>query len=194
MSASDNDRSVYESKRSERNKHKSKRPLTQTAYQKQHQQSSEKKTQTENGAGSQNGQNNNYRKKRNVEICGDSMTKHLQAYRIGRSTNERVVSKSFSGATFKNLKHYIVPTLEKKPDELILHIGTNDLKDSAPKEIVRDIMALKEFVSSQTKVTISELVLRTNDKKLNDKVKNVNELLKKSCNNNNLSMDLSPFT
>ena len=35
-SASDNDRSVYESKRSERNKHKSKRPLTQAAYQKQH--------------------------------------------------------------------------------------------------------------------------------------------------------------
>ena len=42
-SASDNDRSVYESKRSERNKHKSKRPLTEAAYQKQHQQSSEKK-------------------------------------------------------------------------------------------------------------------------------------------------------
>ena len=119
------------------------------------------------------------------------MTKHLQAYRIGLSTNERVVSKSFSGATCKDMKHYIVPTLEKKPDELILHIGTNDLKDRAPKEIVRDIMALKEFVvksSPQTKVTISELVLRTDDKKLNDKVKNVNELLKKSCDNNNLSI------
>ena len=89
------------------------------------------------------------------------------------------------------MKHYIVPTLEKKPDELILHIGTNDLKDRAPKEIVRDIMALKEFVvksSPQTKVTVSELVLRTDDKKLNDKVKNVNELLKKSCDNYNLSI------
>ena len=111
-SASDNGRSVYESKRSERNKHKFKRPLTQTAYQDQHQ----------HGVAGQNGQNNNYRKKRNVEIFGDSMTKHLQAYRIGRSTNERVVSKSFSGATCKDMKHYIVPTLEKKPDELILHI------------------------------------------------------------------------
>ena len=48
------------------------------------------------------------------------------------------------------MKHYIVPTFEKKPDELILHIGTNDLKDRARKEIVRDIMALKEFVSPQT--------------------------------------------
>ena len=52
-------------------------------------------------------------------------------------------------------------------------------------------MALKEFVvksSPQTKVTISELVLRTDDEKLNDKVKNVNELLKESCDNNNLSI------
>ena len=113
---------MYESKRSKRNKHKSKRPLTQTAYQKQHQQSSEKKTASENG------QNNNYRKKRNMEICGDSMTKHLQAYRIGRSTDVRVISKSFSGATCKDMKHYIVPMLEKKPDELILHIGTNYFK------------------------------------------------------------------
>ena len=64
------------------------------------------------------------------------------------------------------------------------------LKDRAPKEIVSD-MGLKEFVvksSPQTKVTISELVLRTDDKKLNDKVKNVNELLWKSCDNNNLSI------
>ena len=51
------------------------------------------------------------------------MTKHLQAYRTGRSTNERVSSKLFSGATCKDMKLYIVPTLEKKPDELILHIG-----------------------------------------------------------------------
>ena len=80
------------------------------------------------------------------------------------------------------MKHYIVPTLQKKLDELILHIGTNDLKDGALKEIVRDIITLKAFVvknSPQTKVTISELTLRTGDKKINDEVKNFNECLKK---------------
>ena len=119
------------------------------------------------------------------------MTKHLQAYRIGRSTNERVSSKSFSGATCKDMKHYIVSTLEKKPDELILHIGTNDLKDRAPKEVVRDIMALKDFIvkkSPRTKVTISELTLRTDNKKINDKVTKFNELLKKACINSKLTV------
>ena len=80
------------------------------------------------------------------------------------------------------MKHYIVPTLQKKLDELILHIGTNDLKDGALKEIVRDIITLKAFVvknSPQTKVTISELTLRTGDKKINDEVKNFNECLNK---------------
>ena len=37
----------------------------------------------------------------------------------------------------------IVPTLEKKRDEFILHISTNDLKVRAPKTIVNDIMKLK---------------------------------------------------
>ena len=89
------------------------------------------------------------------------------------------------------MKHYIVPTLQKKLDELIVHIGTNDLKDGALKEIVRDIVALKAFVvknSPQTKVTISELTLRTGDKKINDEVKNFNELLKKACTNSKLSV------
>ena len=165
------DCSVYESKRTERKKPKPVRQSTQTSSQNQRKQhSNEKNTQTESGPSSQSHKSRN---KRNIEICGNSMTKHLQAYRIGRSTNERVSSKSFSGATCKGMKHYIVPTLEKKPDELILHIGTNDLKDRAPKEVVRDIMALKDFIvkkSPQTKVTILELTLRTDDKKINDKV------------------------
>ena len=88
------------------------------------------------------------------------MTKNIQADKLGRSTNDRVTSKSFSGAKCKDMKHYIMPTLEKKPDEIILHVGTNDLKSSSAKTIVKDIVVLKDFVgkvSPFTKVTISEL-------------------------------------
>jgi hypothetical protein len=56
------------------------------------------------------------------------------------------------------MKHYIMPTLEKKSDEIILHVGTNDLKTSSAKTVVKDIMALKDFVvktSPNTKVTIN---------------------------------------
>jgi hypothetical protein len=93
-----------------------------------------------------------------MEICGDSMTKYIQAHKLGRSTNDRVTSKSFSGAKCKDMKHYIMPTIEKKPDEIIRHVGTNDLKTSSAKTVVKDIMALKDFVvktSPNTKVTIN---------------------------------------
>ena len=70
---------------------------------------------------------NSNQNQRKVDICGDSMTKYIQAHKLGRSTNDRVTSKSFSGAKCKDMKHYIMPTLEKKPDEIILHVGTNDL-------------------------------------------------------------------
>ncbi|CAB3997496.1 Hypothetical predicted protein [Paramuricea clavata] len=127
---------------------------------------------------------NSNQNQRKVDICGDSMTKYIQAHKLGRSTNDRVTSKSFSGAKCKDMKHYIMPTLEKKPDEIILHVGTNDLKTSSAKTVVKDIMALKDFVvktSPRTKVTISELIVRTDDETLNNKIKQINTLLKQNC-------------
>ena len=129
-------------------------------------------------------QENEKESQRKVEICGDSMTKYIQAHKLGRSTNDRVTSKSFSAAKCKDMKHYIMPTLEKKPDEIILDVGTNDLKTSSAKTIVKDIVALKDFVvkaSPSTKVTISELIMRTDDGALNNKIQHVNTLLRQSC-------------
>ena len=40
---------------------------------------------------------------------------------------ERVVVKSFAGATTSDMSHYVKPTLNKKPDQIILHAGTNDI-------------------------------------------------------------------
>ena len=35
--------------------------------------------------------------------------------------------RSFPGATCSDMYHYLVPILERKPDHVILHVGTNDL-------------------------------------------------------------------
>ena len=132
----------------------------------------------------QNQQENGKESQRKVEICGNSMTKYIKAHKLGRSTNDRVTSKSSSGAKCKDMKHYIMPTLEKKPGEIILHVGTNDLKTSSAKTIVKDIVALKDFVvkaSSSTKVTTSELIMRTDDDALNNKIQHVNTLLRQNC-------------
>lgn len=130
-------------------------------------------------------------KQRSVVICGDSTTKYLQAHKIGRSSNERVKSITISGATCKDMKHYIVPTVDKKPDEIILHVGTNDLKDNQTTKIVQDIVALRNFAtenSPNTKVTLSQLLCRSDDTGLNNKVKNINLLLNEKCQQNNWSI------
>ena len=41
----------------------------------------------------QHQQENEKESQRKVEICGDSMTKYIQAHKLGRSTNDRVTSK-----------------------------------------------------------------------------------------------------
>lgn len=38
---------------------------------------------------------------RKVKICGDSITKYIQAHKLGCSTNDRATSKSFSGRSVK---------------------------------------------------------------------------------------------
>lgn len=38
---------------------------------------------------------------------------------------------SFPGATTTDMEHYLQPSLATKPKAIILHVGTNDLKDSS---------------------------------------------------------------
>ena len=56
------------------------------------------------------------------------------------------------------MKHYIVPTLATRPDEIILHIGTNDIEHSSSQQIVKGISEIGKIIteaSSRIKVTIS---------------------------------------
>ena len=44
------------------------------------------------------------------------------------SRTRKVVVKQFNGAKTKDMKSYVIPTVKQKPDNIILHTGTNDLK------------------------------------------------------------------
>ena len=61
-------------------------------------------------------------------LIGDSMIKNIQGTRLGKAVGHRVVVKSFSGATTKAMEDYLKPNLELSPDQVILHVGTNDRK------------------------------------------------------------------
>ena len=78
-------------------------------------------------------------------IVGDSTLKYLHGKSIANKTSRDniILVKPFPRAHNKAMKHYVSPDLEKKPDLVILHTGTNDLKsDSSPEEIANEITSL----------------------------------------------------
>ena len=69
---------------------------------------------------------------------GDSIVKDVKGWKSSKE-KDKVVVKHFSGAKAKDMESYIIPTLEKNPEAIIIHSGTNDLKsDSSPEKIARD--------------------------------------------------------
>ena len=95
--------------------------------------------------------------------------------------------KSFSGASVNDMFDYIQPTIRQHPEHIILHVGTNDLKNSIPRKVAEKIVDLGNLVETEspnTKVTISSLLTRSHDLSLASKIKEVNKILKTFANQN----------
>lgn len=121
-----------------------------------------------------------------VAVIGDSMIKHVKGYKLSNK-DKKVVVKTFPGAKTNCMQHYLKPTLEQKPDMLILHCGTNDLKSKEPEEITDNIIKLATSVSNESEntiVVVSGIVPRGDN--LNTKVVEVNEILKRKCDECNI--------
>ena len=87
--------------------------------------------------------------------------------------------KSFKGAETSHMDWHAKPTIEKNPENIIIHCGTNDIsKDPDPEKIAANIINLSKTVSEESgsNVIISGLVPRK--EYLNTKVKNVNNRLR----------------
>ena len=87
-------------------------------------------------------------------ILGDSLVKDVKGCKLSVEKN-KVVVEHFSEAKTKDKESCIIPTLEKNPETIIIHSGTNDLRsDSSPEEIARDIINLITFCKIQTNKVI----------------------------------------
>ena len=86
--------------------------------------------------------------------------------------------KTFPGATSEDMKSYIEPTLKSKPDEVILHCGTNDLRNEEPQEIAEKIAEIAQGIQARgQKATVSGLIRRTDSPELESKRRAVNVFL-----------------
>ena len=111
-------------------------------------------------------------------VLGDSIIKNLQGWRLS-DVNNHVVVKSFAGANCTDMEDY---------ENIILHVGTNDLNKSAsPDQIAQGIINLGIQInqdSPQTSITISEILPRTDKSNLLIKASQVNDIVKKYCDLN----------
>ena len=121
--------------------------------------------------------------KRTTIVIGDSMVKNVKGWKLKPlcNKNEYVHVYDFPGATIKDMKSYSLPSIEKKPDMLILHCGTNDLKTKKSEvEISEEIISLAKSVQSNgIDVLVSGLIARGDE--LEGKRQKTNFVLSDMC-------------
>ena len=76
----------------------------------------------------------------NIYIIDDSIIKHLDTKRMQNGLqNRKATIKTFPGARINEMKHYVIPTLATKPNTLIVHVGTNDLRSNTPSILMSSL-------------------------------------------------------
>ena len=60
-----------------------------------------------------------------IVIAGDSIVKDVTGWLMSR--DKRVKVNSFSGANIQDIEDFLTQIIRRKPDEIILHVGTNNL-------------------------------------------------------------------
>ena len=112
------------------------------------------------------------------------MVKNKNGFKLtGKVTHTCIIKVcQFSGAKTSCIKDYIKSIIrEKNPEQIVSHIGTNDLNSSkTPAEIAEEIVDLaNSFKTDNNSISISSLVPRPNN--LNNKAEEINGSFKKMC-------------
>ena len=95
----------------------------------------------------------------------------------------------FPGASANDMHHYLRPLLQKCPDTVILHVGTNNCVNESSSIVLDKILNLKTFIQNslpQSKVIISNVINRNDEASLKASltVENLNNNL------NSLKLDI----
>ena len=126
---------------------------------------------------------------KSIFVIGDSMVKRLNRWEMSKklNANRKVLVKTFSGAKTTCMNDYVKPLVRSSPDHFILHVGTNDLSsDKSPEEIARSNIDLATSIKNEKHdVSISNIRIRADDKKLEEKRCEVNSFLGKLCKEKN---------
>ena len=132
-------------------------------------------------------------------ILGESIVKNVYGNAITKSMKHKkhVVIKHLSGTKIEDMKHYVKPTQEKQPAQIIIYVGTNDLPGNKNSdEIANEIVGFANSIkTSENNVVVSSIVSRKD--RFNNKAKEVNKNLKDKCEEHDLQLikhnNINPF-
>ena len=114
---------------------------------------------------------------------GDSLLKDIEQHKIrkGLGNNDKVYVKQFSGANIEHMKSYVIPSKSFDNDLVILHFGTNDLREKkTAKEIATNIIDLAiDMKTDKNDIMVSGIILRKDE--YNVKGLEVNSCLVSLC-------------
>ena len=128
--------------------------------------------------------------RKSVIVCGDSLLNNIDGKGLS-SKKSKVVVRSFPGANSSEMLDYIKPLVNKKPQQMIIHIGTNDLTLKNPTDTIENLDNIRKLVtqhSPQTDLVFSQLLLRDDKVGLENKVKELNRNLRDFCKAYNLHL------
>ena len=106
-----------------------------------------------------------------VVIIGDSILNGIQENGISNNTTN-VKIRNHPGATSEDMCDFIKPESRKNPNIIIVHVGTNELKDN--KKTLENFKKMNDTVKAKTpmcKFVISDVVIRKDKPEMEKKVK-----------------------
>ena len=125
-----------------------------------------------------------------VIIAGDSIIKNLNGFKMSTG-KAKVQISTFPGCTTLDINDLIKPILRKKPDKLILHVGTNSLRgNETSTKCAEEFISLAKTLKSslpKTTVFVSGLTTRADNGNMEAKVHDINSDLKRFCQQNHLN-------
>ena len=93
------------------------------------------------------------------------------------SSNKKIKVRFFPGAKTEDLMFHLIPNLKKKPDNIIIHIGTNDAPYKDENVLYEELKQIKDLIITHhpdcKNICISCPIVCTDNKKANNILKNI---------------------
>ena len=128
---------------------------------------------------SSNHHNNPNQNSKKVMVIGDSIVKYLRSDELS-STDKSISVMKHPGCSSEDMLDYVKPIARKKPDTLIIHVGTNDLTKgvNTMKKVRKCVEVIREIDNTENiQIGFFSIIQRT-DKDFGNEIKETNIKLK----------------